>query len=835
MSKDKPLNIPPHDPSGFDVEALKRAIANRLTYTVGKDGYTATERDWLHTLCYAVRDRLIERWMETQRSYYHSDAKRVYYLSLEFLIGRTLYNALLNMQIEEPVRQALAGIGLDLEALREQEFEAGLGNGGLGRLAACFLDAMATLGIPGVGYGIRYEYGMFQQHIENGQQVEKSDHWLRFGNPWEFPRPEVLYPVQFNGRVVQFRDELGHNRHHWVDTDLVNAMAYDTPVPGYGNCTVNNLRLWSAKATRDFDLRLFNSGNYIHAVEEKTASENLSKVLYPDDSTNNGRVLRLKQEYFFASASLQDILFRYLKTHDGFDALPDKVAIQLNDTHPAIAIPELMRLLMDVHHLEWDRAWDLTSRTFSYTNHTLMPEALETWPVDLIGRVLPRHLEIIQEINHRFLVDVRHRFPGDEGIVSRLSLIDESQGRHVRMAHLAVVGSHRVNGVSALHSQLMRDSIFADFQRMDPDKILNMTNGITPRRWLKQANPRLSRLITDTIGDGWVRNLDELKRLVPYASDPLFQEAFRFVKKANKADLAKLIHERLGFHVDPDSLFDVQVKRIHEYKRQMLNLLHVVTRYNRLRAGHDLVPRTVVFAGKAAPGYARAKLVIRLIHSVADVVNNDPATRGLLKVAFIPNYNVTTAGDIIPAADLSEQISTAGTEASGTGNMKLALNGALTIGTLDGANVEICEEVGEDNIFLFGLTCDEVKQLGQTGYCPAEHGHANPELMQALDMIGHGYFSPETPDLYRCITDDLWQHDPYLLMADYASYIECQERVDALYCNPAAWAEHAILNVAGMGRFSADRTISEYAKYIWRVSPVLPCAEQDEPPLRAQG
>jgi len=820
MTTSNLLKIPAHDPSGFDIEAFKRAIANRLTYTVGKDGYTATDCDWLHTLCYAVRDRLIERWMETQRSYYHSDAKRVYYLSLEFLIGRTLYNALLNMEIDDTVRKALSEIGLDLEVLREQEFEAGLGNGGLGRLAACFLDAMATLGIPGCGYGIRYEYGMFHQNIENGQQTESSDPWLRFGNPWEFPRPEVIYPIQFNGHVTRFRDGHGNTQHHWVDADVVNAMAYDMPVPGYGNNTVNNLRLWSAKATCDFNLRLFNSGNYINAVEEKTDSEKLSKVLYPDDSTGDGRTLRLKQEYFFASASLQDILYRFLKTHEGFDLLPDKVAIQLNDTHPAIAIPELMRLLMDVHGLGWEKAWDLTSRTFSYTNHTLMPEALETWPVSLIGHVLPRHLEIIQEINHHFLVRVRHQFPGDEAIVSRMSLIDESQGRRVRMAHLAVVGSHHVNGVSALHSQLMRESIFADFHRMEPEKILNMTNGVTQRRWLNQANPGLSKLITQTIGNGWVKNLDELKKLVPYADDPAFQAEFLRVKHANKANLAKLIHDKLGFQVDPNSLFDVQVKRIHEYKRQLLNLLHVVTRYNRLRAGHDLEPRTVIFAGKAAPGYARAKLVIRLIHSVADVINNDPATRGLLKVAFIPNYNVTTAGDIIPAADLSEQISTAGTEASGTGNMKLALNGALTIGTLDGANVEICEEVGADNIFLFGLTCEEVKNLAHTGYHPAEHGHANAELMQALDMIGNGYFSPEQPHLYQPITDSLWQHDPYLLMVDYASYITCQERVDALYRDPSAWAKRAILNVANMGKFSADRTINEYAKHIWKVRPV---------------
>jgi starch phosphorylase len=820
MTQHNTPKVPPHDPSGFDVAALKRAIANRLTYSVGKDGYSATDRDWLHTLCYAVRDRMIERWMETQRSYYRTDAKRIYYLSLEFLIGRTLLNSLLNMQLDEQARKALAEIGLDLEVLREQEFEAALGNGGLGRLAACFLDAMATLGLPGTGYGIRYEYGMFHQRIENGMQVERSDNWLRFGNPWEFPRPEVLYPVHFHGRVVRFRDEHGHDRHHWVDAEEVMAMAYDTPIPGYGTDTVNNLRLWSAKATREFDLRLFNAGNYINAVEAKTASENLSKVLYPDDSTDNGRVLRLKQEYFFASASLQDILYRYRKLHDGFDALPDKVAIQLNDTHPAIAIPEMMRLLMDVHGLPWDKAWDLTRRTFSYTNHTLMPEALETWPVALIANVLPRHLEIVFEINQRFLDDVRHRFPGDEAMVQRMSIIDESHGRRVRMAHLAVAGSHHVNGVSALHSQLMRESIFADFHRMDPDKILNVTNGITPRRWLNQANPRLSGLITRHLGRDWITDLDQLKRLVPLADDPAFRAEFRAVKRANKAELAALIHKTLGTAVDPDSLFDVQVKRIHEYKRQLLNLLHVVTRYNRLREGRDLAPRTVVFAGKAAPGYARAKLIIRLIHRIADVVNHDPATRGRLKVAFIPNYNVTTAADIIPAADLSEQISTAGTEASGTGNMKLALNGALTIGTLDGANVEIRDEVGADNIFLFGLTSDEVKKLHASGYDPRGWVHANPELAQVLDMIGTDWFSPGEHGLFQPIVHDLLHHDPYLLCADYASYIACQESVDVLYGDPEAWARRAILNVANMGKFSADRTIREYAERIWKVRPV---------------
>ncbi len=812
--------LPRHDPLGLDTASLKRSIANRLTYSVGKDVHTATNRDWLHTVAYTVRDRLMERWMETQRSYYYADTKRVYYLSLEFLMGRTLINSLLNMRIHEPVRQALMEIGLDLEVLRETEDEAGLGNGGLGRLAACFLDAMATLGLPGVGYGIRYEYGMFRQRIEGGGQVEQPDNWLRYGNPWEFPRPEVLYPVHFHGRVMRFTDERGRSRHHWVDTEQVMAMAYDTPIPGYGTDTVNNLRLWSAKATRDFDLRTFNAGNYIGAVEDKNASENLSKVLYPDDSTANGRMLRLKQQYLFVSASLQDILYRYRKMHDGFDALPDKVAIQLNDTHPSIAIPELMRLLVDVHELDWDRAWNLVTRVFSYTNHTLMPEALETWPVDLLEAVLPRHLEIVYEINRRFLADVRHRHPGDEARAQRMSLLDEGHGRRVRMAHLAIVGSHRVNGVSAIHTRLMRKTIFADFHGFTPDKIVNVTNGVTPRRWLNQANPRLTALITGHLGDGWLKDLDALAGVAPLADDAAFRAAFRAAKRANKEDLARLIRGHLGIAVDADSLFDVHVKRIHEYKRQLLNVLHVVTRYNRLRAGADSVPRTVLFAGKAAPGYARAKLVIRLINAVADVVNHDPAVRERLKVVFIPNYDVTTAADIIPAADLSEQISTAGTEASGTGNMKLALNGALTLGTLDGANVEIRDAVGADNIFIFGHNVEEIARLRREGYDPWHYYRENAELRQALDMIAAGYFSPDDPGRFRPLVDDLLNGDPFLLLADYGDYIACQERVDALYRDPEEWSRRAILNVAHMARFSADRAVREYAEKIWGVRPI---------------
>ncbi|HLD14016.1 MAG TPA: glycogen/starch/alpha-glucan phosphorylase, partial [Burkholderiales bacterium] len=640
-----------HDQRGLDIASVKHFIDNRLTYTIGKDTYTATDRDWFHTVAYVVRDRLIERWMETQRSYYHADAKRIYYLSLEFLIGRTLANSLLNMGFAEEVRQALFEIGLDLEELREIEHDAALGNGGLGRLAACLLDSMATLQLPGYGYGIRYEYGMFKQHIHEGRQLEQPDNWLRYGNPWEFPRPEVLYPVHFNGRVVQFRDEQGRLRHHWVDTDLVMAMAYDTPIPGYGTNTVNNMRLWSAKAARDFDLAYFNAGNYIGAVEDKNASENLSKVLYPDDSTATGRVLRLKQQYFFVSASLQDILFRYRKFHATFDELPDKVAIQLNDTHPSVSIPELMRLLVDIHELEWEHAWDITVRTFSYTNHTLMPEALETWPARLFETILPRHLEIIYEINRRFLDGVRHRHPGDAELVRRVSLIGEDGERRVRMANLAIVGSHRVNGVSQIHTRLMKDTIFADFDRFHPGKIVNITNGVTPRRWLNQANPRLSSLISARIGRGWLTDLSQLARLAPLAEDPAFRAEFLAVKRANKETLAGLIKKHLGTEVRAGTLFDVQVKRIHEYKRQLLNVLHAVTRYNRLRTDQscDIVRRTVIFSGKAAPGYVMAKLIIRLINSVADVVNNDPAVAERLKVVFIPNYDVTTASDIIPA------------------------------------------------------------------------------------------------------------------------------------------------------------------------------------------
>ncbi|MBI5450223.1 MAG: glycogen/starch/alpha-glucan phosphorylase [Gammaproteobacteria bacterium] len=808
-----------------DQHSIEHSLTNHLMYTIGKSVKVATGRDWYDAAAHAVRDHLIERWSRTVDNHYEQDPKRVYYLSMEFLIGRTLSNAALNLGIAPSLREGLGALGQRLEQIEELETDAALGNGGLGRLAACFLDSMATLDLPGQGYGIRYEYGMFNQRIENGQQVEHPDNWLRYGNPWEFQRPERLYPVNFYGHVVTFADMHGTIEHHWIGGETVMAMAYDMPIPGYNTESVNNLRLWAAKATREFNLDSFNAGDYIGAVVEKDITENLSKVLYPDDSSSNGRELRLKQEYFFVSASVQDILRRFLSNHDEWNLLPEKIAIQLNDTHPAIAVAELMHQLLDTHHLKWDYAWSLVTSTFAYTNHTLMPEALETWPVEIFGRVLPRHLEIIYEINSRFLGQVNHSFPGDTDLLKRVSIIDEMGGRRVRMAHLAVVGSHTVNGVAAIHSELLKTALFADFHRIFPAKFINVTNGITPRRWLHQANPRLSELIASRIGSGFVRDLAQLGKLVEHAEDPKFRAQFRAVKHANKLYLAEYIGQHIGVRVDADSLFDVQVKRIHEYKRQLLNVLHVITLYNRIRCGqtHGITPRTVIFGGKAAPAYWMAKLIIRLINDVAAIVNHDPAVGDLLKVVFYPNYNVSMAEKIFPASELSEQISTAGTEASGTGNMKMALNGALTIGTLDGANIEIREEVGDDNIFIFGLTTPQVAELRARGYNPWEYYHGNAELRQALDLIGNGFFSVDEPGRYRPIFESLLHNgDNFLLLADYASYIAAQDRVSALYQDHEEWARRAILNVAHMGRFSSDRTIQEYAKKVWDVKPVTP-------------
>ena len=821
--KKKHPNAPQYDSPLMDMDSIRNALSAHMTFSISKFPFLATTRDWYESAAFAIRDRLVERWMETMQTYYREDSKRIYYLSLEFLVGRTFSNAMLNLNIHEECKAALYELGQDIETISDIEFDAALGNGGLGRLAACFLDSMATLSLPCYGYGIRYEYGMFHQAIEDGMQVQHPDNWLRYGNPWEFPRPEVLYPVKLYGKVVEYKHDDGTIHHHWLDTEDIMAMAYDTPVPGYGGQTVNNMRLWSAKSSRAFDLRYFNQGNYIQAVADKNESENLSKVLYPDDSTEMGKELRLKQQYFFVSASLQDILFRYKKHHPSWDELPDKVAIQLNDTHPSIGIAELMRQLIDIHNLSWEHAWSLTSKTFSYTNHTLMPEALETWPVDLFEKLLPRHLEIIYEINHRFLQDVMHHFPDDSDLLRRMSIINEDGDRRIRMAHLAIVGSHTVNGVAQLHTELMKSTIFADFDRYSPGKIINMTNGITPRRWLNQANPGLASLITSRIGNGWVADLAQLKGLRKFATDKGFCDEFNAVKRANKQRLAKMINHQLGVTVNLDSLFDIQIKRIHEYKRQLLNVLHVITLYNRIRlkTHPETAPRTVIFAGKAAPGYAMAKRIIRLINNVADIVNNDPQVGDRLKVVFIPNYNVSNAERIVPAADLSEQISTAGTEASGTGNMKMSLNGALTIGTLDGANIEIMEEVGEENFFIFGLNTEEVGNLRHQGYNPWSYYHANAELKRVLDMISSGYFSPDEPSRFQSIVDALLQHgDHYLLLADYASYVACQDRVGELYRNPEEWTKQAILNVSGMGKFSSDRTIREYAEKIWHVAPV---------------
>jgi starch phosphorylase len=821
MSSSQNSSFTPIDRSNPDV--VQRTLTNHLIYTEGKLLNNATERDWFEASAHAIRDQLIEKQLKTIEAVNAQDPKRLYYLSLEFLIGRTLSNAALNLGVESALREGLKSLGQDMEVVEEVEIDAALGNGGLGRLAACFLDSMATLDLPGQGYGIRYEYGMFNQRIKDGQQVERPDNWLRFGNPWEFQRPERMYPVKFFGHVVQFEDSSEKIKHHWGECETVMAMAYDLPIPGYNTDTVNNLRLWAAKATREFNLESFNAGDYLSAVQDKNISESLSKVLYPNDSSAVGKELRLRQEYFFVSASIQDILYHFTQKHSDWNMLPEKVAIQLNDTHPAVAVAEMMYQLMDNNHLEWDHAWALTTKIFAYTNHTLMPEALETWSVDKFARVLPRHLEIIYEINHRFMALVNHNFPGDTGLLRRVSIVDENNGRRVRMAHLAVVGSHTVNGVAAIHSGLLKTTLFADFHRIYPEKFVNVTNGITPRRWLNQCNSGLTQLIGSRIGTEFVRELDELKKLIPLAEDADFRSQFRQVKQENKARLAKYIEHKVGVKVDVNSMFDVQIKRIHEYKRQLLNVLHVITLYNRIRSGHahSITPRTVIFAGKAAPGYKLAKLIIRLINDVADIVNNDPAVHGMLKVVFLPNYDVSSAEKLFPASDLSEQISTAGTEASGTGNMKMALNGALTIGTLDGANVEIMEEVGDDNIFIFGLTTPQVADLRASGYRSWDYYHGNPELKQVLDMIGNGFFSVDEPNRYRQIFDNLTQHnDHYLLLADYDSYLAAQDRVAQLYQNKEEWTRRAILNVANMGKFSSDRTIMEYANNVWDVKSI---------------
>ena len=808
---------------GMNADSLKKAFVNHMKYSLGKDEYSATEYDCYSSIALAARDRLIERWIETQQTYYNKKAKRLYYLSLEFLIGRTLGNSLINLGLYDAAAKAMGKLGYSLEELREHEWDAGLGNGGLGRLAACFMDSLATLELPAVGYGIRYDYGIFFQSIRDGYQVENPDNWLRLGNAWEFPRPEFTYVVNFYGHVDQYTDREGAKRRKWVDAEEIVAIGYDTPVPGYRNNTVNNLRLWSAKASREFDLNYFNHGDYIKAVSEKSFSENITKVLYPNDNMFEGKELRLKQEYFFVSATIQDIMRRFKKAHTGFREFPDQVAIQLNDTHPAIAIPELMRILIDVEYVDWNEAWDITVKTFGYTNHTILPEALEKWSVNLFNKVLPRHLEIIFEINRRFLDRISTVFPGNGNMLQELSIIEEGTDKKVRMANLAIIGSHSINGVAALHTEILKSKVFSGFYTVWPDKFNNKTNGVTQRRWLKLCNPELSKLISDTIGEKWITDLYELKRLIPHAENDEFRKKWLDVKQARKEFLAKYIMSRNNLAVNTNSIFDIHVKRMHEYKRQFLNALHVITLYNRIRENPtaDFVPRTVIFAGKAAPGYYMAKLVIKLINSIAEVVNNDPAIGDRLKVVFLRNYAVSNAEKIIPAADLSEQISTAGTEASGTGNMKFALNGAITIGTLDGANVEIMEEVGKENIFIFGLDADGVLNLKKSGYDPLYYYYKNAELKKLINQILQGFFSREQPDLFKPLVDALlYQGDTYMLMADYESYIECHKRVSEAFRDKDRWARMSILNTANMGKFSTDRTITEYSNDIWNIKPV---------------
>ncbi|MBE9188784.1 glycogen/starch/alpha-glucan phosphorylase [Gloeocapsopsis crepidinum LEGE 06123] len=811
-----------NESTDLSIEALKLAFVKNLYHVQGKDEYFATLHDYYMAVAHGIRDRLTQRRIQTAKTYVQQDAKSVYYLSAEFLMGRHLGNSLINLGLYKQVRQILHESGLELDDLLEREREPGLGNGGLGRLAACFLDSLATLEIPAVGYGIRYEFGIFEQAIQNGWQREIPDKWLSFGNPWEIPRPDYRVAVKLGGHTEHYTDEHGHYRVRWIEKQTVLGIPYDTPVPGYDTNTVNTLRLWKAEASEEFNFQAFDAGDYFGAVANKMFSENISKVLYPNDNTIQGRELRLEQQYFFVSCSLQDIIRLHLRTHDSLDNLHEKSALQLNDTHPAIAIAELMRLLIDEHQMTWEQAWHITQNAFAYTNHTLLPEALERWSVSLFSRILPRHLEIIYEINYRFLNYVYTRYPGEFDRIARLSLIEEGHEKQVRMAHLACVGSHAINGVAALHTELLKNELLRDFYELFPEKFSNKTNGVTPRRWLLLGNPRLANLITEKIGKNWIRNLEDLQQLEAFVNDANFRDRWWEIKLANKQDLTNYIQQHHGIEVNINSLFDIQVKRMHEYKRQLLNVLHIITLYNHIKRHPqiEILPRTFIFGGKAAPGYYMAKLIIKLINSVADVVNHDPDVRGRLKVIFLTNYSVSLGQRVYAAADLSEQISTAGKEASGTGNMKFAMNGALTIGTLDGANVEIRQEVGADNFFLFGLTAEEVSTLKTSGYHPQHYYKTNRELQEVLQYIAHGYFSPEDINLFRPIVNSLLHHDEYLLMADYQSYIDCQEQVSQAYRDRDSWIRMSILNTARTGKFSSDRTIKEYCEEIWRVKPV---------------
>ena len=807
------------DASSF---SLSNQFAEHLEFFLVKDRNTVTGDDAYYALSLAVRDRLVRRWLRTQYEYNKKDTKRVYYLSLEYLMGRILGNALVNMDYYEQCREILLRDGYNLEEIMEYENDMGLGNGGLGRLASCYLDSMATLQLPAFGYGIRYEYGIFKQEIENGYQVELADTWLTGGNPWDILRRKLQYRISFYGKVETKVNPDGTFSFDWVDTEDVLAVAYDVPVPGYRNQTVNNLRLWQARAAMDFSFIDFNKGNYVEAVSQKNDSETISKVLYPNDTYVEGKFLRLKQQYFFVAATLQDIIRKYKINHKTFDKFAEKTVIQLNDTHPVISIPELMRILMDIENLSWEKAWAIASKTFAYTNHTVVPEALEEWSVPILSNLLPRHMQIIEEINRRFLEEVKKKYTKDQSILQKLSIIDQSGERRVRMANLAIVGSIAINGVAALHTEIIKTRIFNHFYKLFPEKFVNITNGITPRRWLKTANPFLSEIITDKIGDRWVSNLDEIKKLEKFIKNKNFRENFRNAKWLNKKLLIQHIESEHDIKINPESMFDVQIKRFHEYKRQLLNVLHIITLYNRIKDNPniDMVPRTVIFGGKAAPAYFAAKMIIKLINNVADVINNDPDVGDKLKVVFLKNYSVSLAERIIPASDLSEQTSTAGFEASGTGNMKFALNGAITIGTMDGANIEIREEVGEDNIFIFGLLANEVIQLKQSGYNPSEYYRKNKNLKRVIDMISSNYFSKKEPGIFDDMIRGLMTVDYYCLFADYQSYIDAQDKVSELYRDQEEWTKKAILNVARIGKFSSDRSVKDYAEKIWKVKPV---------------
>jgi glycogen phosphorylase len=807
---------------GLSLGALKRGFMDHLRYTQGRIPEIATLNDLYMALAYTVKDRLLHRWIRSGETYLKGDLRAVAYLSAEFLLGPQLANNLINLGIHEEVREAFETAGGDWKALLEHEPEPGLGNGGLGRLAACFLDSLATLQIPSVGYGIRYEFGIFSQSIRDGEQIETTDKWLYLGNPWESHRPEIAYDVNLGGHTEHVRDQEGHLQVRWVPDRVVRGVAYDTPVLGYRVNTCNTLRLWKAEAAQSFDFQAFNIGDYYGAVDEKVFSENLTKVLYPNDEPVQGKQLRLEQQYFFVSCSLQDML-RMCSIGD----LPptefhEIFSVQLNDTHPALAVPELMRLLIDEHGIGWDEAWETTRKTFGYTNHTLLPEALEKWPLPLFRSLFPRHTEIIFEINRRFLEQVRARYVGDDDRAARMSLIDEIGEKYMRMANLACVGSFSINGVAELHTELLKDHVLRDFYEFFPEKFSNKTNGVSPRRFIVLSNPRLANLITRRIGDGWIKDLDQLRKLEAVADDEDFKAEWSRIKNLNKTDLAEVIHNRTGILVNPDSLFDIQVKRFHEYKRQHLNVLHILTLYSRIKENPniEITPRTFIFGGKAAPGYFMAKLIIRLINAVADVVNHDPDVRDRIKVVFFPNFNVKNSQWIYPAADLSEQISTAGKEASGTGNMKFSMNGALTIGTLDGANVEIREEIGPENFFLFGLTAQEVYNRLSGGYQPRALYEHNGQLKTVIDLIASGLFSPGHPDLFKPLVDSLLYHDDYLLFADYQSYVDCQDRVSQTYRDQDTWTRMSILNAARMGKFSSDRSIRQYCEEIWRVSPV---------------